>query len=277
MHKILVAFLLIALPLTASATECRYSAPRNADLDAVGLSNLQLNLGSTDLEIQGVQGLTKIEVRGTACASDQSWLNDLQVKTNRNGSSATVEAQNEHNSFFGGFGSSYAYLKLQVRVPASLAASVQSGSGDVNATSLASLDFHSGSGDLVANQIAGELALRLGSADARARQVGSVNLQGTGSGDVDIDGVRGDVQANRSGSGDLTFSNVSGSVNVGHTGSGDVRVRDIGRDVTVESTGSGDVSANGVGGNFTVHANGSGDITHSNVKGTVSVPKRNDE
>lgn len=276
MRKTLFALLLIALPLAASATECRYSAPRNADLDAAGLNSLLLNLGDADLDIQGVQGLTKIEVRGTACASQESWLNDLQVSTNRNGSGATIEAQNNHNSMFGGFGSSYVYLKLQVRVPASLATNIHTGSGDVVANNLASLDFESGSGDLEARQIAGELTLQLGSADVKAKQVGSVNLHGTGSGDVRVDGVHGDVQAGHSGSGELTFSNVTGSVNVDHTGSGDVTVSDISHDVSVGSTGSGDVHADGVGGNFTVRATGSGDITHNNVKGTVSVPK-NDE
>jgi DUF4097 and DUF4098 domain-containing protein YvlB len=277
-HKIIVALLLTTLPLAAGASECRYSAPRNADLDAAGLNGLLLKLGSTDLDIQSAPGLTKVEVRGTACASDAAWLKDVQLDANRSGDRATVVAQNNrHDNTFTLFGSTYAYLKLQVRVPASLAINVDSGSGDVKASSLASLDFSSGSGDLQADHIAGALTLKLGSADVKAQQVGSVDLRETGSGDVRVDGVRGDVKADHSGSGELNFSNVSGSVNVGATGSGDVTFDTIGRDAKVGSTGSGDVNANGIGGNFTVGANGSGDVHYTNVKGQVSVPKRNDD
>ena len=278
MRKTILALLLTTLPLAAGAAECRYSAPRNADHDAAGLSSLLLKLGSTDLDIQSVAGLTKVEVRGTACASNASWLSDLQVGANRDGDRATVDTEHDNSHMnINLFGSSYAYLKLQVRVPASLAINVDSGSGDVNASNLASLNLDSGSGDLVADHIAGALTLKLGSADVKAQHVGSVNLHETGSGDVHVDDVRGDVQADHSGSGDLVFSNVSGSVNVGATGSGDVTLSHIGRDARVGSTGSGDVNANGVGGNFSVGANGSGDIHHQNVKGTVSVPKSDDD
>lgn len=283
MRKVAIALIassLLVFASVAAAEECRYSAPRNADIDAAGLHSLLLRLGSSDLDIQGVQGLNRIEVRGTACASDQSWLKDLQISTGRSGDQATVDAERHDSistSVFNLFGSSYAYLKLQMRVPMALAVQVHSGSGDVQASNLASLDFASGSGDLIAGQIKGALELQLGSADARANEVGSVTLHGTGSGDVHVSGVQGDVRADHSGSGDLEFSQVRGSVRVGSTGSGDVTLSDIGRDAEVGSTGSGDVSANGVGGNFTVHATGSGDVRYHDVKGKVSVPNSDED
>lgn len=274
----LVASSLLVFASIAGAEECRYSAPRNADIDAAGLHSLLLRLGSSDLDIQGVQGLNKIEVRGTACASDKSWLADLQVATGRNGDQATVDAEHHTNtSIFNLFGSSYAYLKLQVRVPVALAVQVHSGSGDVQAKNLASLDFASGSGDLIADRIKSALELQLGSADVRANDIGSVTLHGTGSGDVHVIGVQGDVRADHSGSGDLEFSQVRGSVRIGSTGSGDVTLSDVGRDAEVGSTGSGDVSANGVGGNFTVRSTGSGDVRYHNVKGKVDVPNSDDD
>lgn len=276
----LLAVAALALPAIAGAEECRYSAPRNADIDAAGLHSLLLRLGSSDLDIQGVQGLNRIEVRGTACASDQSWLKDLQINTGRSGDQATVDAERHEGistSVFNLFGSSYAYMKLQVRLPIALAVQIHSGSGDVDAKNLASLDFHSGSGDLIADHVNGALELQLGSADARATDVGSVALNGTGSGDVHVNGVRGDVRADHSGSGDLDFSNVRGDVRVGSTGSGDVTMDDIGRDAEVGSTGSGDVTANGVGGNFSVRSTGSGDIRYHGVKGKVDVPHRDDD
>ncbi len=278
MRKLMLALLLTTLPFAAGAMECRYGAQRNADLDAAGLRTLLLKLGSSDLDIQGVQGLNKVEVRGTACASDQAWLKDMQIGTSRNGDRAAVVAQNNrHEIDISLFGSSYAYMKLQVRVPASLAVSVDSGSGDAHASNLASLDFESGSGDLIADHIAGALGLKLGSSDVRAETVGSVNLRGTGSGDVHASSVQGDVQTDHSGSGDLDFSGVRGSVRSGSTGSGDVTLSDIGRDAEVGSTGSGDVTANGVGGNFTVHSTGSGDVRYHGVKGKVDVPHRGND
>ncbi|MEP6898807.1 MAG: DUF4097 family beta strand repeat-containing protein, partial [Rhodanobacter sp.] len=273
MRKLACALFLSILPLAVSAMPCKFTAARHADIDAVGLKSLLLTLGSSDLDIQSVAGLTKVEVRGTACASEASWLKDLQLASNRSGDSANVDAKNNHDDIIISlFGSSYAYLKLQVRVPASLDIHVDSGSGDVNASDLASLDFDSGSGDLVASNIAGALSLKLGSADAKVHQAGSVHLRESGSGDVQVDGVRGDVKADESGSGDLGFRNVTGSVNVGNTGSGDVTLEHIGRDVEVGSTGSGDVNADGVGGNFTVHESNSGDVVYKNVSGKVSVP-----
>lgn len=277
MRKLVVVLLLTALPFAAGAVECRYSAPRNADLDAAGLRTLLLKLGSSNLDIQGVAGLNKVEVRGTACASDPAWLKDLQIGTSRNGDRAAVLAQNNRHEFnISLFGSSYAYLKLQVRVPAMLAINIGSGSGGVHASNLASLDFDSGSGDLVADHIAGALGVRLGSADVKAHQVGSVDLHGTGSGNVQVTGVRGDVQADHSGSGDLDFRDVRGSVKIGSTGSGGVTLNAIGGNTKVGSTGFGDVTANGVGGDFTVRSTGSGDVRYHDVKGKVSVPHRGD-
>lgn len=281
MRKVAVALIASSLLVVASvagAEECRYSAPRNADIDAAGLHSLMLRLGSSDLDIRGVQGLNRIEVRGTACASDQSWLKELQVSTGRSGDQATVDAEHHTNtSIFHLFDSSYAYMKLQVRVPADLAVHVRSGSGDVQANDLASLDFESGSGDLIADHVNGGLDLQLGSADVRASDVGSVTLHGTGSGDVHVSGVHGDVRADHSGSGDLDFSGVRGSVRIGSTGSGDVTLRDIGSDAEVGSTGSGDVTADDVGGNFTVRSTGSGDVRYHDVKGKVDVPDRDDD
>lgn len=279
MHKMTFALAMLALPLAVNAMPCKFSAPRNADIDSAGLKRLQLDLGSSDLDIQSVPGLAKVEVRATACASDSAWLPDLQVSSSRSGERASVEAKNSHNGMsFSLFGaSSYAYLKVQVRVPAALDVKINSGSGDVHANGLASLDFTSGSGDLDVGDITGPLALQLGSGDVEGHGVGSIALDRTGSGDVRVDGIHGNVRADHAGSGDLNFSHVSGSIKVGDTGSGDVTVSHVGQNVEVGSTGSGDVSAEDIGGNFTVHATGSGDVTQRGVSGKVDVPKSDDD
>ena len=134
MRKLAFVLLVLALPVAAHAADCRYSAPRDANLDAIGLQNLVLKLGASDLDIQGVAGLNQVQVRGTACASTAAALESLQVGAKRDGASAAVVVPNDHGFNIGSlFGSRYAYLKLQVRVPATLAIRIESGSADVKA------------------------------------------------------------------------------------------------------------------------------------------------
>ncbi|MFZ0552998.1 MAG: DUF4097 family beta strand repeat-containing protein [Steroidobacteraceae bacterium] len=275
---LLAGLALLVVTGAASAEPCRYSAPRNMDLDATALKSLLLNLGATDAHIQGVAGLSKIEVRGTACASNAQWLDDLRIDAARNGSEATVTARTgDHGNTFNTFGfSRYAYIKLSVNVPPQLAVAIASGSGDVVAESLESLDFHSGSGDLKASQIHGALALELGSADVDAHGIGNVDLHSTGSGDVTVSDVLGEVRGGHAGSGDLNFSDVLGSVSLGSVGSGDLRLERIGGNVQVDAIGSGDLMVDDVAGNLEVGATGSGDMSYHGVKGTVHVRSEGD-
>lgn len=273
--RILLAALLLAFPLLAGARECRYSAAHNLDVAATGLHAVTLELGSSDTVVEGVRGLDHIEVRGRACAASESGLDGFAVRQERHEDDVTVVADSGHRGVFSGlFGERY--MTLHVRVPANLAVVVRSGSADVEASDLAALDFGSGSGDLQARHIAGLLRLQLGSADAVVADAGRVELRSTGSGDVHIDGVRGDVRAGHSGSGDLGFSHVAGSVRVAGTGSGDVSARHVKGAVQVGSTGSGDVDVHDVGGDFTVGSVGSGDVNYSDVRGHVSVPHDDD-
>jgi len=281
MRKALSLSAALALLVTAGAAAaepCHYSAPRNVDLDATSLRSVLLNLGATDAHVQGVAGLTKIEVQGTACASNPRWLDDLRIDASRSGSEAAVTARTgNHDNSFGPFGyARYAYLKVSVSVPLELAVAIKSGSGDVVAGSLASLDFRSGSGDLKASEITGALTLEIGSSDVEARRIGSVDLRGSGSGDVSVSDVRGDVRGDRDGSGDLNFSEVRGNVSFGSVGSGDLRLERIGGSVQLDSIGSGDVVVDDVTGNLQIGAAGSGDVSIHGVKGTVHVPSRDD-
>jgi len=307
---------LLAISCVAGAAEqCRYSAPRNAELDASGLKLLSVEIGPDDLTIRGESGLTKIVVNGTACASNEKWLANIKVETARRGDTASVVADDgDHGVVLSLFGGSYAYLKLDVRVPQSLAVKLKEGSGDANVGSLAALDATLGSGDLKVNGVAGEFGLRVGSGDVVASGVGSLDLSSVGSGDVSVDGVHGDAHVGGVGSGDLGLRNVTGNVSIGSVSSGDVKmtgmggsikadsvgsgdlvVRGVTGDVSVgsvssgevsveqaggsvraDSLGSGDFGANGVGGDFSVGTVGSGDVHHHGVKGKVSVPRDDD-
>jgi len=319
MHRpilLLAGASLLAMSFAAGAAEqCRYSAPRNAELDAAGLKQLSVEIGPDDLTIRGEPGLAKIVVNGTACASDEKWLANIKVEAQRHGDTASVVADDgDRGVVLSLFGSSYAYLKLDVRVPQSLATRLKEGSGDARASHLASLDATLGSGDLKVNGIAGELGLRVGSGDVVAADVGSLNLSSVGSGNVSVDGVRGDAHVGGVGSGDLGLHNVTGNVSLGSLSSGDAKLSGVGGSLKAESVGSGDLvvrgvkgnvsvgsiasgdvsieqaggsvhadslasgsfGADGVGGDFSVGAVGSGDVHHRGVKGKISVPRDDD-
>ena len=267
--------LLLASPL-ALANECQFSAERNLDIDSAGLQALRMELGSSDLHVQGDAAANKIEVHGKACASEQGWLDELQIEQHRDGNKIVVKAapRPSHN---GVFGKHYAYIDFIVHVPASLAVEVESGSGDTHAADIASLAYHSGSGDLNLNQVAGAVTVTVGSGDVVASHLGSFKLDHAGSGDMRISDVRGEVAIGHVGSGDLSFSEVRGSVRAESIGSGDFVADKISGDVYVGSIGSGDVTVKTVGGNLTVRSSGSGDVHHSGIAGKIDVPKRTEE
>ncbi|MBS0581493.1 MAG: hypothetical protein JSS42_00135 [Proteobacteria bacterium] len=273
MRLILIPLLLVS-PF-AAAGECQFSAERNLDIDSAGLQALRMQLGSSDLNLQGDPAATRIEVRGKACASEQAWLDELQIEQSRQGGKAVVKTA-PHPTHVGVFGKHYAYIDFVVRVPANLAIEVESGSGDTHAANIASLDYHAGSGDLNLDHAAGAVSVTVGSGDVVASHVGSFKLGNAGSGDMHVSDVQGDATIGHVGSGDLSFSDVRGSLRADSIGSGDVVAERIGRDVFIGSIGSGDVTAKTVGGGLTVRSAGSGDIHHSGVVGKVEVPKRHE-
>ena len=272
MHRLACLSVLVFAPALAGA-ECRYTADRNFDVPASGLRTVAFDLGSSDVIVEGVAGITNVEVRGRACASEPDSLDQLTVDQHRSGDSLQITPHDSHDLHWSG--SHYAYVDLRVRMPAKLAVTVKSASGDAEVRDVAALDFDGSSGDLKASHISGTLGARVSSGDIRAEDIGDAEIRGTSSGDLILRDVRGPVNVARSGSGDLNLDTV-GRVEIGSVGSGDISVSDASGDVAIESIGSGDVSVDGVNGNFHVGSRGSGSIEHRNVRGTVSVPRDND-
>lgn len=271
--RVLFPLLLAVASSTALADSCAFSAARNVEVDAAGLKAAVFRLGANDLKLEGVPGLKRIEVRGKACASEQAALDGLNITQARSGDRLTVAVEDAARPS-GLFGSRYAYIDLEARVPAELLADILAGSGDAEVRGVSALTFKSGSGDLEARDVAGPVSVEVGSGDAELDTIGALTLHSAGSGDVHAKRVRGGVEVGRVGSGDLTFEEVGGDVRVERVGSGDVDLRGIGGSVTVGAIGSGDVTARGVRGDLTVESQRSGSVSHSDVSGRVSVPKR---
>jgi len=273
--RMLMGLVLFAASSAAMAAhDCKFTAERNLDIDPAGLKSLQLALGSSDAHVNGVAGLKRIEVRGKACASEEDWLKDLTVEQERTGDSVRVVMKKNHDTHINWFGSSYAYIDIEVRLPADLPLTVDAGSGDAIIADVAALNFSSGSGDLQADRVAGAVSIKVGSGDATIEDIGSLDIERVGSGDIRARKVRGSVKVGHVGSGDIRFADVHGGVQIESVGSGDVIVDRTGGDVVVGSIGSGDVTVDGIGGSFIVHSAGSGDLHHHNVTGKVDVPKR---
>lgn len=272
------AILLLALaPAFASAdTDCKFIAHRDFDVDAAGLKDIAFRLGSSDLVVEGVPGLARVEVRGRACASEEAWLADLKVDQQRSGDRLTLTPQQGRVTNWHWFESSYASIDLEVRVPASMAIDIKASSGDSRVRNVAALAYDGSSGDLIVDGIAGLLALELSSGDVQARDVGSADVRSVSSGDLTLRDVRGDVQVGRVGSGDLALDNVGGGVTIGNVGSGDVTLRHVERDIHVDSLGSGDIEVADVGGDFTLQRKGSGEVQQHGVRGKVDVPRDDD-
>lgn len=277
--RVLFGLILAAVSTAALADhECKFSAERNLDIDPAGLKTLALVLGSSDAHVEGAAGIKRIEVRGKACASDEEWLKDLTVDQERGGDRVRVTtSKNRGGTHINLFGSSYAYIDLSVRMPVDLALEVDAGSGDANVTNVASLHFTSGSGDLNAHHVAGDVLVKVGSGDAIIDDIGSLTVERVGSGDIRASNTRGEIKVGHVGSGDMNFADVKGGVHIESVGSGDVGIRRTGGDVEIGSIGSGDVTVDGVGGNFIVHSAGSGDLHHHQVTGKVEVPKRHED
>jgi DUF4097 and DUF4098 domain-containing protein YvlB len=268
----LFASSLLFLSASAFASSCAHEATRSFDIDRADITSLKAVIGSSDLRVRGVSDLKRIEVRGHACASSEGDLEKLQVRQRRDGDQLVVETERNAHYSLSIIGSTYAYLDLEIRVPAALAVVVDSGSADVNARDLASLDYEAGSGDLDVENIAGELVIDLGSGDVEGTGIGKLSVKSVSSGDINLRKISGDATVGRVGSGDVTLRDIGGSVRVDRVGSGDLDVHDVKGDVSVGRIGSGDVNAVSVRGNLTVESAGSGDVSHRDIGGKVDVP-----
>jgi len=254
MRSLLFASLLL-LPAVAMADEehCLFHADRSLDLDLRGVRTIRFALNSHDLHVSGGAASGKGTVRGRACASEEKALDNLVVTQQRNGDTLLVELTNKRDGW-SGFGSRYAYLKLDANVPADIPVQIDVGSGDATVTGITLQEGNIGSGDLDARDVKGPFHGNVGSGDLK--------MEGTGP--LDIDSV---------GSGDFTARRVKGAVRIGSVASGDAKLIDVTGNVEIGSLASGDVDVDGVRGDLSVRSVGSGDVDHKGVTGKVDVPR----
>lgn len=117
-------------------------------------------------------------------------------------------------------------------------------------------------GDTITVQEEGNFGISLGfnslDFDVTLPSTSDLQLQ-TGSGQVDITGVNGQVNA-QTGSGSINADNVSGQQATLKTGSGSITANNVNGQHEILSTGSGSITANGLRGQVTLDT-GSGSVT----------------
>lgn len=135
-----------------------------------------------------------------------------------------------------------------------------------------SLEFsNAGCGDWTVANVQGRMRFNLaGSGDARMGSAGEASVRIAGSGDVDVQSVRGRLEVDVAGSGDVDVAQATGPVDVKIAGSGDVRVGSgSAGDLTVTVAGSGNVDFNATARSLKARVVGSGDIRVKSVTGAV--------
>jgi hypothetical protein len=265
---------LLAAPVFADGLfdddDCKYTAPRRAVTPSAGITKVVIHAEAGSLKVDGAANVPQIIAAGTACTSEEDFLQRMTLTLRKVGSELHVDTRIPDKTVIFGFFS--ARIDLTVTIPANLPVSIDDGSGSIAVANVGALDIEDGSGSIDVRNVRGAL---------------SVN---DSSGSIDVDNVTGNV-AIEDGSGEITVKNVTGSVliedgsgaisvsradsvRVRDDGSGSILVQNVRRDVTIDEDGSGAIDVADIGGSFTVGRKGSGSIDHSRVAGRVDVPSR---
>jgi Toastrack DUF4097 len=158
----------------------------------------------------------------------------------------------------------------RVTVPRGVVVTGRVGSGDIDLTGLAGVDVESGSGTISVADVTGNVTAQTGSGDINARGIGGNVQVHTGSGTITASDVAGTTTADAS-SGDVNARGVTGSVDV-QTGSGTIKVVLAAPASIKAQAGSGDVTLTVPDGRYRVVATtGSGD-QHISVPSDPSAP-----
>jgi hypothetical protein len=252
-------------------SRCRFEAERSRSVPAAAVRELNLRAGSGSLEVIGVEGLQEIYAVGRACASNEEFLQDIQLTAEVDGGTLFVETHHPEMRGWGG-GNRYASLDLHVEVPAGLAAEIMDGSGEMMVRDLGSVMIRDGSGEMEVHGIRGDLDLKDGSGEILIQGVAGFVKVEDGSGEVVLMDAGSDVEIHDS-SGEVEIRGVGGSVAL-RDSSGELNVHDVTGTVRILQDSSGDIVVRGVGGDFIVERDGSGDISHEGVQGSVDIPRK---
>jgi hypothetical protein len=221
---------LIAIMASATTTVFAAEGTFSKTLNVVGSPSIDVSTGSGYIHVTtGSQSEVRISAKvksqhgwtSGAHGSDEDRVRDITSNPPivQSGNSVIVgEAHGDSNRFRN------IEIDYDISLPASTTLKVNSGSGDLVVSNVASLlSANTGSGDIRLTNIGPTPHVVTGSGSIRAEGIhGAASLE-TGSGDIEFhQQVAGDVKAN-SGSGSIHLYGVNGAVHA-ETGSGNVEI-----------------------------------------------------
>ena len=240
----------------AFAQSCEFSREINFDVDAAGLARVELDLGAGYLNVRPAEN-DQVSVRARACASSRGRQESMDLLQERRGDRLSIDSEIEDTVSFSIFRSNdYAYIDVDMHVPAGLLLEIEDGSGDIRIVDVvADLRIEDGSGEI--NIL---------------RHTGSVRID-DGSGSIDVDGLTGNLRV-VDGSGDIDARNIVGNIHIPSDGSGSIDIRDVEGEVNIDDDGSGSISVHNISGNLSIGDSGSGRVNFDDIRGTVRMHDR---
>ena len=231
---------------------------RKLELDVRGIDMLEIDCGAGFLKVQGVEGLTRIEVTAEIIAKgmgrrefEEFLEEDVILSLKKRGRKAILESSLDHSgSVFSLFGRNRnARIDLTVKIPYDF-----------------DLFVHYGSGEIEIDRLKGELTVDDGSGSADITNIeGNLEFD-DGSGSIFIEGVVGNVRID-DGSGDIRIREIDGDLDIDDS-SGSVVVRHVTGTVFVRDS-SGSIDISGVDQDVVIAEDSSGGVNIRDVKGRV--------
>jgi DUF4097 and DUF4098 domain-containing protein YvlB len=194
-----------------------------------------------------------VTARGKACASSADLLERVTLHIRRDGGDVIIDANMSRDRNDNFRNNAYARLDVEIEVPARMAAEIHDGSGSMDLSNLGAVVIEDGSGDIVADNLNGDVEIEDGSGGIRLIDI---------AGRVKID----------DGSGEISLRNVGGLIDIDDS-SGEINIRTARNSVRI-SDSSGSIDVSDIDGDFIVMDDGSGGIDYDNVKGRVDIPRR---
>jgi hypothetical protein len=252
--------------------DCRHTAPRKGATPAAGVSRVVIHTDSGSLKVDGTPGASQIVAAGTACTSDDDFLERITLTMRRSGSDLHITADIPDKSVIFGFFS--ARLDLGITLPAGLPVVINDDSGWIKVANTGVTTINDDSGAIEVTNIRGNLTIHDDSGAISIDGVSGNVIVADDSGELTIKNVGGNVEIEDD-SGAITVARVEGSLRIREDDSGSIVVQNVKRDVLIDNDGSGSIEVTDIGGGFTVgQKHGGGGIDYARVAGRVRVPEK---
>ncbi|MGI9627299.1 MAG: hypothetical protein ACR2QM_10725 [Longimicrobiales bacterium] len=219
------------------------------ELSARAQGDVEIRAGSGLLEVEGSDAVSEVLVTATLCASEEDWLDELQVTAESMNSGVLIETEYPRDR--DGWGNKYARIDLVVTVPSGMALDIEDSSGSMEVVNVGDVRIDDSSGEII------------------VRGAGAVVIDDS-SGGIDIRDATGHVEVS-DGSGGLEIRSVDGDVLLSD-GSGGIDVEAVTGSVRIERMGSGGVRIDDVEGDLIVEEGKRSRIKYSDVRGTLDLP-----